>query len=387
MRGRRVRRSSSSRGATTYGGRWVVNPSGGLISKGHPLGATGLAQAAELVWQLRGEAGAAAGRGRAGGARAQHRARRRGGGHAAAEVLGLPGPSGPVHRIPDVRAAGRAATMTPMVQARSDARQPLVPTTTHPARAYLGGGPRRVRRAVPRRPRRVRRQCGAAVDAGRPGAERRRACSGWSTPTPSPSPGSCCSAGGPRTSTAASGCSSSGSALFTAASLAGGLAQEGWQLLVARAVQGLGAAVLAPATLTILTAAVPRGRGPDPGDRHLDGGGRGGRRGGRARRRGAHRPAVLALGAADQRAGRRAGAGRRGRCWLTGEPGRRGDAAPRSTCRARCWSRPASRPSRTASCRPRQAGWTAPATLVPLLGGLAAARGSSWPSRRARRRR
>lgn len=46
-----------SSGATTYGGRWVVNPSGGLISKGHPLGATGLAQAAELVWQLRGEAG------------------------------------------------------------------------------------------------------------------------------------------------------------------------------------------------------------------------------------------------------------------------------------------------------------------------------------------
>ncbi|WP_326621219.1 lipid-transfer protein [Streptomyces decoyicus] len=44
-------------GATTYGGRWVVNPSGGLISKGHPLGATGLAQTAELVWQLRGTAG------------------------------------------------------------------------------------------------------------------------------------------------------------------------------------------------------------------------------------------------------------------------------------------------------------------------------------------
>ncbi|WP_264002036.1 lipid-transfer protein [Mycobacterium florentinum] len=43
-------------GATTYGGRWVVNPSGGLISKGHPLGATGLAQCAELTWQLRGEA-------------------------------------------------------------------------------------------------------------------------------------------------------------------------------------------------------------------------------------------------------------------------------------------------------------------------------------------
>lgn len=44
-------------GAVTYGGKWVVNPSGGLISKGHPLGATGLAQCAELNWQLRGEAG------------------------------------------------------------------------------------------------------------------------------------------------------------------------------------------------------------------------------------------------------------------------------------------------------------------------------------------
>ena len=43
---------------TTYGGRWMVNPSGGLISKGHPLGATGLAQCSELVWQLRGTADA-----------------------------------------------------------------------------------------------------------------------------------------------------------------------------------------------------------------------------------------------------------------------------------------------------------------------------------------
>ncbi|MEA2167810.1 MAG: acetyl-CoA acyltransferase, partial [Solirubrobacteraceae bacterium] len=43
--------------ATTYGGDGpVVNPSGGLISKGHPLGATGLAQCAELTWQLRGTA-------------------------------------------------------------------------------------------------------------------------------------------------------------------------------------------------------------------------------------------------------------------------------------------------------------------------------------------
>lgn len=44
-------------GDNTYGGKYVVNPSGGLISKGHPLGATGLAQCAELVWQLRGQAG------------------------------------------------------------------------------------------------------------------------------------------------------------------------------------------------------------------------------------------------------------------------------------------------------------------------------------------
>ncbi|MEV4947536.1 MFS transporter [Streptomyces sp. NPDC053755] len=50
-----------------------------------------------------------------------------------------------------------------------------------------------------------------------------------------------------------------GLGLFTAASIAGGLAQEGWQLVAARAVQGLGAAVLAPATLTLVTAAVPEG--------------------------------------------------------------------------------------------------------------------------------
>jgi sterol carrier protein 2 len=43
-------------GDNTYGGKYVTNPSGGLLSKGHPLGATGLAQCAELVWQLRGEA-------------------------------------------------------------------------------------------------------------------------------------------------------------------------------------------------------------------------------------------------------------------------------------------------------------------------------------------
>ncbi len=47
----------TERGETTIGGRIAVNPSGGLLAKGHPVGATGVAQIAELVWQLRGEAG------------------------------------------------------------------------------------------------------------------------------------------------------------------------------------------------------------------------------------------------------------------------------------------------------------------------------------------
>jgi acetyl-CoA acetyltransferase len=44
-------------GDNSYGGKYVTNPSGGLLSKGHPLGATGLAQCAELVTHLRGRAG------------------------------------------------------------------------------------------------------------------------------------------------------------------------------------------------------------------------------------------------------------------------------------------------------------------------------------------
>ncbi|MBI3013983.1 MAG: thiolase family protein [Candidatus Tectomicrobia bacterium] len=44
-------------GATAIGGRIPINPSGGLLARGHPIGATGLAQIAELVWQLRGQAG------------------------------------------------------------------------------------------------------------------------------------------------------------------------------------------------------------------------------------------------------------------------------------------------------------------------------------------
>jgi len=45
-------------GITTLNGRHPVNPSGGLCSRGHPVGATGLLQICELVWQMRGEAGA-----------------------------------------------------------------------------------------------------------------------------------------------------------------------------------------------------------------------------------------------------------------------------------------------------------------------------------------
>jgi acetyl-CoA acyltransferase len=44
-------------GSTELGGRIPVNPSGGLLSRGHPVGASGIAQIVEIVWQLRGEAG------------------------------------------------------------------------------------------------------------------------------------------------------------------------------------------------------------------------------------------------------------------------------------------------------------------------------------------
>lgn len=44
-------------GATTYGGKLVVNPSGGLLAKGHPVGASGVAQAVEAFWHLTGQAG------------------------------------------------------------------------------------------------------------------------------------------------------------------------------------------------------------------------------------------------------------------------------------------------------------------------------------------
>ncbi len=48
---------ATSEGRTTFGGDLVVNPSGGLKARGHPAGATGIAQVCELMWQLRGDAG------------------------------------------------------------------------------------------------------------------------------------------------------------------------------------------------------------------------------------------------------------------------------------------------------------------------------------------
>ncbi|MEJ2889297.1 thiolase family protein [Actinomycetospora aeridis] len=49
---------AAATGVTALGGAHPVNPSGGLLSRGHPLGATGLAQLAEITWQLRGQCGA-----------------------------------------------------------------------------------------------------------------------------------------------------------------------------------------------------------------------------------------------------------------------------------------------------------------------------------------
>ncbi|WP_326649631.1 MULTISPECIES: MFS transporter [unclassified Streptomyces] len=158
-----------------------------------------------------------------------------------------------------------------------------------------------------------------------------------------------------------------GLGLFTAASVAGGLAQEGWQLLAARAVQGLGAAVLAPATLTIVTAAVP----PGPARARAiatwtavgaAGGAAGGLVGGALTDLLSWRwvllinvpfGALVLVGAAIRLTESRAGDGRRldlpGAVLVTG-----GLAAVAYGI-----------------VQTEESGWTAPATLLPLIGGLA----------------
>ena len=65
-------------GATRIGGRVPVNPSGGLLAKGHPLGATGVAQMVEIMWQLQGRAGQRQVEGAEGRPDAMHRRRHRG---------------------------------------------------------------------------------------------------------------------------------------------------------------------------------------------------------------------------------------------------------------------------------------------------------------------
>ncbi|WP_373686274.1 MFS transporter [Streptomyces lunaelactis] len=164
-----------------------------------------------------------------------------------------------------------------------------------------------------------------------------------------------------------------GLGLFTAASVAGGLAQEGWQLLAARAVQGLGAAVLAPATLTIVTSAVP----PGPARTRAigtwaavgaAGGAAGGLVGGVLTDLLSWRWVLLInvpvgglvlVGAAiwltESRAGGRASGGGGRRLDLPGAVLVTGGLAAVAY----------------GIVRTEESGWTAPVTLLPLLGGLA----------------
>ncbi|MFF0445112.1 MFS transporter [Streptomyces sp. NPDC004609] len=158
-----------------------------------------------------------------------------------------------------------------------------------------------------------------------------------------------------------------GLGLFTAASLAGGLAQEGWQLLAARTVQGLGAAVLAPSTLTIVTSAVAPGAARTRAIGTWSavgaaGGAAGGLVGGVLTDLLSWRwvllinvpvGALVLLGAVFWITESRGGAGRRldlpGAVLVTG-----GLAAVAYGI-----------------VQTEESGWTAPATLLPLLGGLA----------------
>ena len=158
-----------------------------------------------------------------------------------------------------------------------------------------------------------------------------------------------------------------GLVVFSLASLAGGLAQSEAWLIAARAVQGLGAAIVSPAALSIITTTFADGRRAQPRARHL-GRGRGRRR---RRRRAARRDpdqrAELALGAVRQRPDR----ARRGRA---GAPHARARAAAkrpatRSTCPARspsppgwrCSSTPSSTRSTSAGERPgRSSAWPRP---------------------------
>ena len=88
--------------------------------------------------------------------------------------------------------------------------------------------------------------------------------------------------------------------LFVVASLLGGLSQESWQLLAARALQGVGGAIASPTALSLITTTFREGPEAQPGVRGVRGGVGGRQRDRPARRRSARRVARLALGALRQ---------------------------------------------------------------------------------------
>ena len=143
-------------------------------------------------------------------------------------------------------------------------RPPVAPAPPH-ARTSPAGLPHRRPRRHPHRPadgraRRDHRQRRPAPRCRRRSTSPRPACRGCSTPTPSPSADCCCSARGPVTCSAGAGSSSPGSALFARGLLRRRLGHHlGW-LVAARAAQGVGAALAAPAVLALLMTTFAEGR-------------------------------------------------------------------------------------------------------------------------------
>jgi hypothetical protein len=179
-------------GDNTYGGKVVTNPSGGLLSKGHPLGATGLAQCTELVWQLRGRPSSARSRARARAA-AQPGARRR------LRRDALPGPPPkrsrtPPHDRPPATSAPRCPPFTVDVErgrCASSPRPPARPTRSTPT--TRPPGPPATRRCRCRRPscsawrwtRATRPRCASKLGIDSPPAARRaglRPTTAWPAP-------------------------------------------------------------------------------------------------------------------------------------------------------------------------------------------------------------
>ena len=200
-------------------------------------------------------------------------------------------------------------------------------------------GPAR-RRRVPRLRRRLDRQRRASLDPQRPWASRSRACNGSRAPTCSPTAASCCWAAAPPTCSAAGGCWSPAPCVIGLSSLVGGFAGSSGVLVGARLAQGLGAAMMLPAALSILTTTFKEG---SDRTKALGGLGRHRRarlRRGRAPRRPAHRGPRLALGDVRQPAGRAA----RARRDLPADQRR---AASRAACRLRP---PRRHPRRPAAC-------------------------------------